>query len=41
MWQGVRGLGLVFLFAMLALVVFRHRGNISRIFGGDEQKVPT
>jgi glycerol-3-phosphate acyltransferase PlsY len=38
-WQGVRGLGLVFLFAILALVVFRHRGNISRISGGDEQKV--
>jgi glycerol-3-phosphate acyltransferase PlsY len=40
-WQGVRGPGLACLGAILALVVFRHRANISRIMGGDEQKVTT
>jgi len=38
-WQGVRGPALGVLVAMLALVAFRHRGNISRIFRRAEQKV--
>lgn len=41
LWQGVRGLSLVFLTAMLLLVTYRHRGNISRILHRDEQKVIT
>jgi glycerol-3-phosphate acyltransferase PlsY len=39
LWQGVRGTALVLLGAMLALVVFRHRGNITRILRRSEQKV--
>ena len=38
-WQGVRGPALGVLLAMLALVTFRHRGNISRIVRQAEQKV--
>lgn len=38
-WQGVRGLSLVLLAAMLGLVTYRHRGNISRILRRNEQKV--
>lgn len=38
-WQGVRWPALGTLVAMLALVTFRHRGNISRIFRRAEQKV--
>ena len=38
-WQGVTGLGLVWVGLMIALVVWRHRGNIQRILGGNEQKV--
>jgi glycerol-3-phosphate acyltransferase PlsY len=40
-WQGVRGPALGIIVAMLALVTFRHRGNISRIFRRSEQKVVT
>jgi glycerol-3-phosphate acyltransferase PlsY len=39
LWQGVRGTALVLLGSMLALVLYRHRGNISRILGRSEQKV--
>jgi glycerol-3-phosphate acyltransferase PlsY len=39
LWQGVRGVSLLFLAAMLLLVTYRHRGNISRILNRDEQKV--
>jgi acyl phosphate:glycerol-3-phosphate acyltransferase len=39
LWQGVRGMALVLLGAMLALVVYRHRGNIARILRRSEQKV--
>jgi len=38
-WQGVRGVSLALLGATLALVVYRHRGNISRILHRSEQKV--
>lgn len=38
-WQGVRGSALLVLVGILALVTFRHRGNISRIFRRAEQKV--
>jgi glycerol-3-phosphate acyltransferase PlsY len=39
LWQGVRGAALVLLGATLVLVLFRHRGNISRILRRSEQKV--
>lgn len=39
LWQGVRGPSLALLAAMLLLVTYRHRGNISRILNRDEQKV--
>jgi glycerol-3-phosphate acyltransferase PlsY len=38
-WQGVRGMSLVYLTAMLILIAYRHRANISRILKRDEQKV--
>lgn len=38
-WQGVRWPALGVLVAILALVTFRHRGNITRIFRRAEQKV--
>ena len=38
-WQGVTGMSLVWLLAIVALVVWRHRGNIQRVFTGSEQKV--
>ena len=38
-WQGVRWPAIGVLVGMLALVTFRHRGNISRIFRRAEQKV--
>jgi glycerol-3-phosphate acyltransferase PlsY len=41
LWQGVRGVSLTWLAAMLILVTYRHRGNISRILRRDEQKVIT
>jgi glycerol-3-phosphate acyltransferase PlsY len=40
-WQGVRGLSLLWAALMIALVVWRHRGNIRRLVGGGEAKVPT
>ena len=39
-WRGVEGLGLVWIGLMLLLVLWRHRGNIRRMFTGTEQKVP-
>ena len=38
-WQGVKGAALLPLFAILLLVIYRHRGNISRILRRSEQKV--
>lgn len=40
-WQGVRGMSLVWMLATVALVVWRHKANIQRVFQGSEQKVPT
>lgn len=39
LWQGVRGLALVWLSAIIVLVIWRHRSNIKRVFTGSEQKV--
>jgi glycerol-3-phosphate acyltransferase PlsY len=41
MWQGASGLAFVWLGATIALIVWRHRTNIGRVFRGDEQKVAT
>jgi glycerol-3-phosphate acyltransferase PlsY len=41
LWQGVRGLSLVWAALMIALVVWRHRGNIRRMVSGSEEKIPT
>lgn len=41
LWQGVSGLALVWVALMIALVVWRHRGNIRRMALGSEDKVPT
>ena len=41
MWQGASGLALLWLGATIALIVWRHRTNIGRVFRGDEQKVAT
>lgn len=38
-WQGVEGMSLVWLGATIALVFWRHRGNILRVLRGSEQKV--
>lgn len=38
-WQGVSGWGLVWFGIMLGLVIYRHRGNISRIMKRREQTV--
>jgi glycerol-3-phosphate acyltransferase PlsY len=40
-WQGVTGLSLVWVAVIIALVVWRHRGNIKRMLSGSEEKVPT
>jgi glycerol-3-phosphate acyltransferase PlsY len=40
-WQGVSGLALVWVVLIIALVVWRHRGNIKRMVSGSEEKVPT
>ena len=40
-WQGVTGLSLVWVAVIIALVVWRHRGNIKRMVSGSEEKVPT
>lgn len=38
-WQGVVGMSLVWLLVTVALVLWRHRGNIQRMAQGREQKV--
>jgi glycerol-3-phosphate acyltransferase PlsY len=40
-WQGVSGLALLWVALTIALVVWRHRGNIRRLVSGTEEKVPT
>ncbi|MFZ0627647.1 MAG: glycerol-3-phosphate 1-O-acyltransferase PlsY [Acidimicrobiia bacterium] len=40
-WQGVSGLALLWVALMVLIVTWRHRGNISRMFSGSEEKVPT
>ncbi len=40
-WQGVRGLSLLWVALIIAVVVWRHRGNIKRMISGREQKVVT
>jgi len=40
-WQGVSGMSLLWFLATVVLVVWRHKTNIQRVFGGSEQKVPT
>ncbi|MGH8942792.1 MAG: glycerol-3-phosphate 1-O-acyltransferase PlsY [Acidimicrobiia bacterium] len=40
-WQGVTGLSLVWVALIIALVVWRHRGNIKRMVSGSEEKVST
>jgi acyl phosphate:glycerol-3-phosphate acyltransferase len=40
-WQGVTGLSLVWVALIIALVVWRHRGNIKRMVSGNEEKVTT
>lgn len=40
-WRGVWGMSLVWLLATVVLVIWRHRGNIQRMFQGREQKVNT
>ena len=41
LWSGLRGAALWWLAAILVLVAYRHRGNISRMAKGAEQRVPT
>lgn len=41
MWQGVAGLSLLWAGLMIAVVLWRHRGNIQRMVSGSEEKVPT
>lgn len=38
-WQGVSGMSLVWFGATIVLVFWRHRGNIQRVFRGNEEKV--
>lgn len=38
-WQGVSGMALVWLLVTVVLIVWRHKGNIQRVFRGSEQKV--
>lgn len=40
-WQGVDGLSLLWVGAIIAVIVWRHRGNIKRMMSGKEEKVPT
>ena len=40
-WRGVRGVSLIWVFLIIGLVVWRHRGNIQRMIRGREEKVPT
>lgn len=41
MWQGVEGVSLVWVGLIIALIVWRHRGNIKRMADGREHKVTT
>lgn len=38
-WQGVTGMSLVWLLAVVVLVVWRHKSNIQRVLTGSEKKV--
>ncbi|HLF59572.1 MAG TPA: glycerol-3-phosphate 1-O-acyltransferase PlsY [Acidimicrobiia bacterium] len=40
-WQGVEGASLVWVALIIALIVWRHRGNIQRMVAGREPKVTT
>ena len=40
-WQGVPGASLVWVALIIALIVWRHRGNIQRMASGKEHKVTT
>lgn len=40
-WQGVDGASLVWVALIIALIVWRHRGNIQRMVAGREPKVTT
>jgi glycerol-3-phosphate acyltransferase PlsY len=40
-WQGVEGASLVWVALIIALIVWRHRGNIQRVVAGREPKVTT
>lgn len=40
-WQGVPGASLVWVALIIALIVWRHRGNIQRMVSGREHKVTT
>jgi glycerol-3-phosphate acyltransferase PlsY len=40
-WQGVEGVSLVWVALIIALIVWRHRGNIQRMAAGREPKVTT
>jgi glycerol-3-phosphate acyltransferase PlsY len=40
-WQGVSGISLLFAALMIAVVLWRHRGNIRRMVSGNEEKVTT
>ena len=39
-WRGVTGVALIWIGLMILLILWRHRSNISRMFSGNEQKVP-
>ena len=41
LWQGVTGLALLWVGLIIALVTWRHRGNIQRMLAGREQRVST
>ena len=40
-WQGVGGASLVWVALIIALIIWRHRGNIQRMVAGREHKVTT
>src|SRR3990172_4323188 len=40
-WQGVGGASLVWVALIIALIIWRHRGNIQRMVAGREPKVTT
>ena len=40
-WQGVEGASLVWVALIIALIIWRHRGNIQRMVAGREHKVTT